>query len=377
MSTIEKDLQLLDSHIGVFNIRNLRHADWLLVLTVAGLAAVGLLAQYHATTSSDPNFQKQALFLAIGTVAAAFLVCIDYRFLVSLGPVGYAGLAVLLLAVPFAGVSAKGGQHWLPVGPFRLQPSEFSKLGLVYMLAWYVSSVKGRIRRFPFFILAFVFSGVVCGLIALQGDLGTMLVLLPVPFVMLYTAGAKCWHLLLVMLAGLSVSPLAWDHLKDYQRARLTSFINPDADPQGSGYQLVQAKIAIGSGGMTGKGFGENTQAHLEFMPEYHNDFVFALLGEGLGFLGGALVIALFTFLLLRALALARECTDTASTLLVVGCASILGFHAVVNIGITLGLLPVTGLPLPFLSYGGSFYLTTMLCIGTILSANVRRGMFE
>ena len=399
MSASTKDMDLLDAHIGVFNRHNLRHVDWVVVALVLALSVIGLRILYHASPDSPPLYQKQAVWFALGGAVAFILVCMDYRYLVSLAPIMYAGSLILLIAVLVIGIVAKGGQHWLALGPFRLQPSELSKIALVYMLAWYLSLIRERVKRLPYFLLTFVIVGGVCGLILLQKDLGTMLVLLPVPFVMLYAAGSKRSHLALVIVAGLAVSPFAWRHLEDYQKTRLVSFILPLADesgsdyqaflakvtdillpqavPSGSGYQLLQAKIAVGSGQMTGKGFGLDTHAALEFVPEYHNDFIFALLGEGTGFVGGILVIGLFAALLLRGLVLARECQEPTAALLIVGALSILGCHAFVNIGITVGLMPVTGLPLPFFSYGGSFLLTAMLCIGTILSANVRRGMFE
>jgi len=392
-------MDLLDAHIGVFSRHNLRHVDWILVALVLALSVIGLRILYHASPDAPPLYQKQAVWFALGGGVALILICTDYRFLIGLAPVVYAGALILLIAVPLMGIVARGGQHWLALGPLRLQPSELSKIALVYMLAWYLSLVRERVKRLPYFLLAFVITGAVCGLILIQKDLGTMLVLLPVPFVMLYVAGCKRRHLVLVIGAGLIATPFAWEHLEDYQKGRLVSFILPLADPDGSdyqvflarvtdvllpdavssgsGYQLLQAKIAVGSGQLVGKGFGQDTHAALEFVPEYHNDFIFALLSEGTGFVGGVAVIALFAALLLRGLVLVRECHEPAAALLIVGALSILGCHAFVNIGITLGLMPVTGLPLPFFSYGGSFLLTTMLCIGTILSANVRRGMFE
>ncbi len=373
-----KNMDLLDAHIGVFNWHNFRHVDWILVALVLTLSVVGLRVLYHASPDSafPALYQKQAIWLALGVAITFILVCMDYRYLVSLAPIMYAGALLLLVAVLVIGHVAGGGQHWLALGPFRLQPSELSKIALVYMLAWYLSLIQERVKRLPYFLLTFVIVGGVCGLILLQKDLGTMLVLLPVPFVMLYAAGSKTWHLALVILTGLAATPFAWGRLADYQKNRLISFVSPEAHPD-LAYQLRQVKIAVGSGQMTGKGFGQDTHAALEFVPEYHTDFIFALLSEGTGFVGGIIVIGLFAALLLRGLLLARECQEPAAALLIVGALSILGCHVFVNIGITVGLMPVTGLPLPFFSYGGSFLLTAMLCIGTILSANVRRGMFE
>jgi rod shape determining protein RodA len=381
MSSLAKDIDLLDAHIGLFNYRNLRHTDWLLLCLVLALAGAGLLTLYNASA----DYVKQAIWLCVGTVVALVILCIDYRFLVSMAPFMYTVAVILLAAVLVVGVAAHGGQHWLQVGPLRFQPSEVSKVALIYMLAWYLSTIQRRVRKFRYVLGTFLITGLLCVLVLLQGDLGTMTALVPVPFVMLYVAGCRWWHLLLILVAGLAVSPFGWMHIKPYQKARLLTFIQPEPHPEhplyepilAAGYQPLQAKIAIGSGGMTGKGFGEDTMAALDFIPEYHNDFVFALLAEGRGFIGGVAVIALFAALLLRGLALARGCSEISSTLLVAGAVTVLGFHAFVNMAITLGLMPVTGLPLPFFSYGGSFYLTTLLCVGTILSANVKRGIFD
>ncbi|MCP4640057.1 MAG: rod shape-determining protein RodA [bacterium] len=376
MSQMMKDMDLLDAHVGIVQLRNLRKVDWLLVLLFLFLAALGLRTLTSASTDA-PHHLKQAVWLGLGCGLALCLVCIDYRFLVSMAPVMFTGAVALLLAVEFLGHEAMGGRHWLALGPFRLQPSELSKIALVYALAWYASHVRGRIRRPFYLLLGFSIAGFICLLILKQGDLGTMLVLLPVPFVMLYVAGARWWHLLIIILAGLAAAPVAWLKLKPHQRERLEVFWNPDKATRDQRFQLLQAQIAVGSGRMSGKGFGQGTQAHLKYIPEYHNDFIFALFAEEAGFIGAAIVVGLFAAFQLRALQLARDCPDMSATLLIVGSASIVGAHAFVNIAITLGLMPVTGLPLPFFSYGGSFYLTTMLCIGTILSANVRRGMFE
>ncbi|MBN2307615.1 MAG: rod shape-determining protein RodA [Candidatus Hydrogenedentes bacterium] len=376
MSTFAKDIDLLDAHIGVFNRRNLRHVDWILVLLVLALITIGLRT-LHSASEGGSIYVKQALFFGLGGVLAFVMVCIDYRFLASLAPLAYVGSLVLLAAVFVVGATAKGGQHWLALGPLRLQPSELSKVALVYMLAWYLTLVGAKIRRFRYFVLAWAIIAAVCGLILLQGDLGTMMALVPVPFIMLYVAGCRWRHLLLVALVGLAAAPVAWQHLKPHQKNRLITFIAPEAEPEKSGYQLIQAKIAVGSGRLTGKGFGQGTQAHFEFIPECHNDFIFALLAEETGFVGAILVIGLFVAFLLRGLTLARDCPDMSATLLVVGALSILAIHSFMNIAVTLGLMPVTGLPLPFFSYGGSFCLTTMICIGTILSANVKRGLFE
>ena len=400
------NIELADAQIGVFNIRNLRHADWAVVLLTAILVFYGLLTLYHAVTENDPAYHiHQLMALPVGVFLILLLLCMDSGFLVSLAPVFYMVSLFFLGAVVLWGDVAKGGQHWLSLGPVRFQPSEFSKVALVYMLAWYLSRVGSeRVRKLGWFLLTFVITGATCGFILLQEDLGTMTVLLPLPFVMLLVAGCRLRHLVAVLLLGAIVggvaAPKVWAKLKPYQRARLVAFIYPEGgmkdtelrklranfieyiypelDMKETGYQLRQAQIAIGSGRLTGKGYGEKTHAHLQFVPEYHNDFIFAVLAEGDGFAGGIMAIGLFALLLVRSYFLAGDSDEMSSVLLITGCTTILAVHAFMTIAIPLGLMPVTGLPLPFFSYGRSFYLVTMLCVGTILSANVRRkGMFD
>lgn len=391
MSRLEQDLNLLEAHIHTFNYRNLRRLDWALVGLTLALALLGLCTLYSASQSASAGvpfylqfYVKQTLFFAIGLTVAAALVCIDYRALVSLAPFFYGVAIVMLIAVPLIGKTAMGGKHWLRYGEIGLQPSEFSKLALIYMLAWYLSRVQARIHKIAYFAIALAIAGVLLVLILIQGDLGTAIVGSPLVFVMLYAAGCRRLHLLAVIGAGLIIAPLAYfylDHLplKEHQRVRIVSFFHPEADPnyaKDAGYQIIQTKIAVGSGQMWGKGFGKGTQTHMSFLPVYHTDFIFALYAEEMGFVGGVVLIGLYALFLLRGLALARDCPDLAGSLLAVGSVSVLAFHILVNIAITLNLLPVTGLPLPFLSYGGSFYLTTMMCVGTVLSVHVRKGFF-
>ncbi|MFO7774904.1 MAG: rod shape-determining protein RodA [Candidatus Hydrogenedentota bacterium] len=380
MSSVTHDIDIMDAHIGVFNYRNLFRADRILMMLALALVMVGLLTLYSASRSASseiPYYVKQLVYFGVGAVVAAVIVSFDYRFLISFAPFFYVLCLVLLILVEFFGITVKGGQRWLGVGPFTFQPSEFTKLGLVYMLAWYFHTVQHRIRSLPFFLLAFVIAGIPIGLILRQPNLGTAALLGPVLFVMLYVAGCKRWHLVAVVIVGLAAIPVAWTQLEDYQKERVLTFGDPAADARGDGWQTVQTMITVGSGGMWGKGFREGTQTHLSFLPEHHTDFIFALLAEEMGFQGAVVVLALFGALLWRGLVLAQGSPELQGTLVGVGAVTILALHVFVNIAITIGLMPVTGIPLPFLSYGGTFYLTTMMCVGAMLSVNVRRGMFS
>ena len=380
MAQMIKDFDILDVRVGSFNRRNLKHIDWVLAGLVLVLAFIGFAVLFSASRSVSaptPYYAKQAAFFLIGVALALFIMCIDSRFLVWIAPVMYAGAVLLLLAVILFGTSVKGGQRWLPLGPFRLQPSEQTKIVVVYMLAWYLSLVKERIQKLHFVVLAFVIAGIPAVLILKQPSLGTAMALIPVSFVMVYVAGCKWQHLLFMAVAGMAAMPAAYYKLEDYQRGRLASFIDPEADPSGNGWQTRQSKITVGSGGLSGKGFGQGTQTLLNYLPEHHTDFIFSLLAEEHGFAGATIVIGLFAAFLLRGLWLALKCTDFSNALLAAGCVTILGFHVFVNIAITIGLMPVTGIPLPFLSYGGNFYVTTMMCVGVLLHVPVRKLLFD
>ena len=402
MAQTIKDFDILDVHVGIFNYRNLKRIDWVFAGMVLALAFIGFAVLFSASRSVSapvPYYAKQAMFFASGVAIAMLIMCIDSRFLISIAPVMYAGAVLMLLAVIVFGTSVKGGQRWLPVGPFRLQPSEQTKIVVVFMLAWYLSLIKERIEKVRYLLLAFVIVGIPAVLILKQPSLGTAMALGPVAFVMVYVAGCKWWHLLVIGLAGLAAFPFAYRKLEDYQKSRIASFIDleadakrdswqadavetllgelPKTDPKGNAWQTRQSKITVGSGGLSGKGFNQGTQTLLNYLPEHHTDFIFSLLAEEYGFIGGTAVIGLFAAFLLRGLWFALKCTDLSSSLLAAGTVTILGFHVFVNVAITIGLMPVTGIPLPFLSYGGNFYMTTMMCVGVLLHVPVRKQLFD
>ena len=371
---------LQDAHIRTFNPRNIRRTDLALSLCVFLLALVGVLVLYSANrtvASGTPFYLKQTVFFIAGCGLALFIACFDHRFLVSLAPLLYTLAVGLLLTVLAVGAEVRGGQRWLFLGPMNFQPAEFAKLAVIFVLAWYFSTLGRKIEKLPYFLLTFAFVGLPAFLIFREPDLGTAATLAPVAFAMLYVAGCKRWHLIATALLGLAAIPVAWSQMADYQKRRIMTIINPGADAQGSGYHTIQSMITVGSGGLTGKGYMDGTQTYLSYLPEHHTDFIFCLLAEEFGFIGSLTVLVLFLILFSRGLYLARNSTDMAGSLLIVGVVALLSFHVFVNIAITIGIMPVTGLPLPFLSYGGSFYLTTMTCIGILFSVNARRGMFD
>ena len=432
MMAAKAQRRAFDTRIGLIDIGNLRRLDWVLLLLVLALATVGFLALYSATqdtSGGEPlglfrgirralsgDFGKQVLFLVIGMIVALLITCTDYRFLVSIGPLMYLLALGALALVLVYGKEIKGARRWFDLGFLSLQPSEPAKLALIYMLAWYFSRLGTRIRKIRYFLLTFAILGAPCILIALQPGLSSALSYGPIMMVMLFAAGCRLWHVGALTLAGLVLSVAVgfqvanyqnmverikeeipkgprqttaieegWEavhyplglKLEQHQVSRLATFIEADPDPRGTGYQPLQARISVGSGQLKGKGFCRVTKTQLSFLPESRTDFIFALLAEEWGFIGCVAILALYLAFLFRTLALARMCTEPSGSLLAIGCATLFAFHAIVNIGITIGLLPVTGMPLPFISYGGSFYVTAMACVGTLMSVYARRRFFE
>ncbi len=383
------------AHIGVFSLRNVYRIDLPMVVVTGALVSLGLMvllsATYSGTVSDDGHsfvrfiklfgndyVVKQLAALFLGVILAGLMVCVDYRFLVSLAPLFYLLAIALLVAVLAIGEIVKGGQRWISLGPVNFQPSEFAKLALIYMLAWYFTLVGPRIRQLPFFLLTFLIPAIPAVLILKQPNLGTTLTLGPIVIAMLFAAGCKRWHLGALVLMGLTAAPVAWTQLEDYQKERVMAFVNPSPeDLRDSGYHTLQTMITVGSGQMHGKGFLKGTQTHLSFLPEHHTDFIFAVLAEEKGFVGAIVALGLLAMFFLRGLALARDCPDITGTVLAVGVVTILAFHVFVNVAICIGIMPVTGIPLPFFSYGPSFYLITMMAIGTLLSVRTHKGYFH
>ncbi len=363
--------------IHIFSLWNLRRLDPILALLVMLLAAYGICVLYSASRSvysPTPHYVKQTMFFAAGWTIALLLTCIDYRAIVSLAPLAYGVVLCLLVAVLAVGEEIKGSKRWLDLGPVGFQPSESTKIVMIFMMAWYLTLVGRRIEKLPFFLLTFVIAGIPAALIFKQPDLGTAGVLVPVSVAMLFAAGCRIRHLLGLVTLGLVALPFAWSHLKPYQKQRVMTLIDPSADPLGSGYHTIQSQITVGSGGLTGKGYLNGTQTYLRYLPEHHTDFIFSQLAEEFGFVGACIALVLFLCLFWRMLHIARTAADPAGSLIAVGCVALLGFHVFVNTSITIGILPVTGIPLPFFSYGGTFCLTTMACMGFVLSVNARRS---
>ncbi|UNC90923.1 rod shape-determining protein RodA [Candidatus Contubernalis alkaliaceticus] len=362
----------------MFDPKLWRNFDYLLLLTVIIISLYGLVVISSATSnfSADPWYyvQKQAIWIAAGLIGLFLVVCIDYSNFSRLSNYIYLINLGLLVLVMFIGRETAGSQRWIDLRFFDLQPSEVAKLAIIITLAKLLEQREGEMDNPKNLLLAFVHVAVPMYFIFKQPDLGTSLVFLAILFGMLFLGGAKIKHLLMTVIMGVGVGfPLLWLNLKPYQKMRLVIFLNPEQDPLHYGYQLIQSVIAIGSGRIWGKGLFEGTQNIYDFLPAQHTDFIFSVLGEELGFVGAVALLCLYLFLIYRILKVSSAAKDTFGLLLCVGVASMLVFQVLVNVGMAISIMPVTGLPLPFMSYGGSSFLVNMLSIGIVLNVGMRR----
>lgn len=364
--------------------REIRGIDRSIVGATLLLIGIGLAALYSATSHSGGAggagfLHKQIVWAFFGMGLAVLLTAADYHRWMEGAYLLYGLNLLLLLLVLEVGAVRGGAQRWLSLGGWTVQPSEFAKVTAVLALArllggmppvsgWQVGRQEARALLSTVALL-----GIPMALILQEPNLGTALVFVPIGLAMLLVWGVRLRVLTGLLLAGLAVLPFLWGGLADYQRSRLMVFVNPNADPLGAGYTVIQSKIAIGSGGLWGKGWLSGTQNQLNFLPERHTDFIFSVVGEEWGFLGGTVCLALFAFLFYRSIRIAAQTRDPYGRLLVAGLVAMLATHVVVNTGMTVGLMPVVGLPLPLMSYGGSSVLTTLSAIGIILSVGVRR----
>ena len=362
----------------------IRHLDPSLLMITLMLAAYGAImvqsttVDNQATAGLDPNLflKRQVAFLVAGMIALLAISFFDYRYLAGFSPVIYGvTVASLILVLTPLGTLHSGATRWIDLGVIEAQPSELAKVAIIIVLAAFLAAKKGDLTSLD--VAAAV--GIVAIpsiLIYRQPDLGTMMVFVALLGAALLSGGAKIRHFIALGFIGLVtvIFVLQAGLLKDYQLERLSSFLDPNPDVQSVGYNLTQSKIAIGSGGMEGKGLGgKNTQTSLDFVPEQHTDFIFTAVGEQLGFLGSATLLGMFAFLLWRGLRIAALSRDLFGTLLASGVVALWAFQIFVNVGMTMGIMPITGIPLPFISYGGSSLITNFVAVGLLLNIHMRR----
>jgi rod shape determining protein RodA len=360
-----------------------RHLDLALATAVTGIAGFGVLMIYSASrdklqaSGTDPAYflKRQAAFVVAGVVAMILSAAVDYRKLRDFAVVFYGGTLLTLLAVftPL-GSKSKGAQAWFQIGSYQLEPSEFAKIGLIIAVAAYCAAARGQMdRRRLASVLAL--AAVPMALIYRQPDLGTALVLAVILLFVLLVAGARASHLIVLGTIGVIgvAAVLHFGVLKRYQVDRLSAFLDDRTDTQRTAYNLNQSKIAIGSGGVVGKGLFKGTQTNLSYVPEQHTDFIFTAVGEQLGLLGSAILLSLFGLVVWRTWRIAGLAHDLCGMLICVGVLAMLLFQIFENVGMTMGIMPITGIPLPFMSYGGSATLASFAGIGLVLNVHMRR----
>jgi rod shape determining protein RodA len=356
----------------------LRQVDLPLLLTTLLLIGVGLATLYSATYQWSPAvFRKQLILLAVGVVGAIVLAAIPPRVWLRFYKPLYALNVLMLLGVLVFGAERKGAQRWLELpGGFQLQPSEFAKLLLVLTLAAWLARQGDAIRTPKGFLLSALHMAVPALLVFKQPDLGTSLVFAAVWFAMVYLAGARARWLWLTVVAGALGFAGLWhfDILRDYQKARLVSFLDPEADPKQSGYHILQARIAVGSGQLTGKGYLHGTQKNLRYIPEQHTDFIFVVVAEELGFVGSVGLLGLFGAFLYAVWRIMVNTRNEYHRLLAGGILTLFTFHLLTNVGMTIGLFPVVGIPLPFISYGGTMLITALAAVGLLLAIRLHES---
>jgi rod shape determining protein RodA len=352
--------------------RSWRKFDPWLLLCALALVAYGLLVIRSATALADQSISAQLLtqgaYVVVGLAGMIALSLVDYRAVGALWLATYAGTIGLLALVLVFGRNVFGATRWLALGPVTFQPSELAKIAVIVCLARYLASREGEIGKPKTLLVSLGIVLLPVALIYRQPDLGTSLVLIAIWFGMTFMAGMPVKWLGLILSVPFVAFPVVWGLLKDYMRRRLTTFLAPHEDPLGEGYNIIQARISVGSGGWWGKGLGNGTQTQLNFLRVQQSDFIFAVLGEELGFIGGLALLALFGALFCRCLRVASHSRDSYGKLLAAGVTSMLLFQVCINVGMNIGLAPVTGIPLPFISAGGSSIVSIFLALGLLQS---------
>ena len=358
----------------MFERRLYHHIDWALIVAVGAICAIGLAMIYSTTGGAGSVYWTQVYALGLGAMALVLCLTFDYRSLADKSHFFYLAMVIALVGVLFFGAVRGGSRRWIDLGAFNLQPSEFAKATLALMLAKMLGEERRSALTNTDLALAVVLTLVPFLAIARQPDLGTAITLLPILLVVAFVAGMPMKYVYTMVLLAVLAAPIAYKFgLQDYQRERISTFLDPAQDPRGAGYQQIQARITVGSGGVWGKGFMEGTQGQLRFLPVAHNDFIFSVLAEEQGLVGVLVALGLYLFVIMRALDAARLAKDRLGAYLVLGVLSSFTFQVVYNITMSAGLAPVKGLTLPLMSYGGSSMIATLAGFGLILNVRMRR----
>jgi rod shape determining protein RodA len=355
---------------------SVRDLDWTLLLIALLICAIGVLQIYSATRDTiwHDAWWKQILFICGGLLLIWAALSVDYHHVLHYVPGMYIASVVALVATSLFGTMVFGSRRWIPLpGGFRFQVSEFVKLVIILLVARYLTDLKTEAMEVREMLKLAGIVAVPMALVVRQPDLGTALTYIPILVVGSFLAGLRWKYVVPIAMVAVLVLPVSWHFLKDYQKARLVSFLDPERDPRGTGYQLIQSQIAVGAGGMFGQGVTKGTQTQLRFLPVPHTDFIFSAFAEEHGFVGVVVVLALYFVLIMRIVQNAQTASDRAGMYICMGVAALLMFHALVNVGMVVGRMPVTGIPLPLMSAGGSSILASFLALGLVNNVRLRR----
>ncbi len=359
----------------MFGYRSLKDLDWPLIIVALALCGLGLLQIYSATLSTkwQGAWWRQIIWIASGLLMMWVASHIDYHALLGRVSYLYAGSVVLLLATALVGNKVFGSTRWIGVGGFKLQTSEFVKIVLVLLVAKYLTGLKSESLDWRDLVKLTGLVALPMLLVMKEPDLGTSLTYIPILICGVLMAGLR-WKYLFVITAALLVTlPIGYHFLKPYQKDRLVSFVYPDRDPKGTGFQVIQSRIAVGNGGMWGRGAKDSSQTHLGFLPVPHTDFIFSSFAEEHGFVGIVIALVLYFLMIMQVVQNAQTATDRAGLYICMGVAALLLFHVLVNVGMVVGRMPITGIPLPLMSYGGSNTWSIFLMLGLVNSVRLRR----
>ncbi|MBT6609698.1 MAG: rod shape-determining protein RodA [Rhodospirillaceae bacterium] len=357
--------------------QKLLNLHWFLVFLICMTAAIGVAMLYSAANGSfQPWASRHMVRFGVGLVVMITIALIDVRIWLRYAYVFYVLSLVLLILVEIMGYVGMGAQRWLDLGYFNLQPSELMKIALVLALARYFHGLSLEdVERPTRLIMPLLMVFTPAGLVLRQPDLGTALMLILASGGIFFVAGVRIWQFALVIVSGLIAAPVGWQFLHEYQKARIMTFLNPEADPLGAGYHIIQSKIALGSGGMTGKGYMQGTQGHLNFLPEMQTDFIFTMLAEEFGLVGGLGLLAMYGLLLLYGVAIATRSHSQFGRLVAMGVTVTFFLYVFINIAMVMGLIPVVGVPLPLISYGGTAMMTLLIGFGLLIGVWVHRDV--
>jgi rod shape determining protein RodA len=365
------------------DMKIIKKIDISLIVLVLIICAYGVVIISSATLNhrlgAGTFVKSQITSIFIGLTAMAATLLINYKTLKKLAIPIYIVSNVLLIMVLIVGIGQDdwGANRWIRFGGYGFQPADFVKIGLIICLAKIAEDHKDFMDSPATLIKIIAFMALPVGLIMLQPDLGTTIIIVAFTAGILYMAGLQYRYLLGATLTGILTLPVFWYFLADYQRMRILVFLNPEMDPMGDGYQIIQSKRAVGAGMLSGQGLYKGTQSQYGFLPERHTDFIFSVVAEELGFIGAGVLLILFLILLMKCIKIAMNAKDDFGMYLVIGIVFMLAFHIIINIGMTIGLFPVTGKPLPFISHGGTFMLTNFIAIGLVLNVNMRRDVIN